>query len=68
MKYYVIEMFGGVEACASEPFDTAEQRDAHAKKVWADMKKEQGDNVFWSNVNENGLLKIGPYMEGDLDP
>lgn len=66
MKHYVIEMFGGTEVQASEEFTTEEDRDVHAKKVWAEMRPEHGDNVFKACVNDRGELEVYPYLEGDL--
>jgi hypothetical protein len=74
MKFYVLEICGG-EIQSIGPFSTSEERNAHAKKVWADMDLMEGDNVFWSegddvfwsDVDDNGSMTVGPFLEGDLE-
>ena len=66
--FYVLAMTGGTEICVDGPaFSTHEERDEFAKETWAGQDASKGDNVFWADVSETGQLKVGAYMEGDLE-
>jgi hypothetical protein len=62
-KFYVIEVFGGVEAEVIGPFDSDEARDEEARRVRA----QGGDDeysAFWLDVDEAGRPSVGSYSGG----
>lgn len=62
IKYYLIEVSGGVEPFAQGPFETEDERDEIAKKIHAGQ--DEDDFLFWADVNERGVLTVGSYMAG----
>lgn len=59
-KFYVVEVFGGIEPSLSDPFHTADERDESAKLVHAEQDPET-DATFWLDVDEDGVVELGSY-------
>jgi hypothetical protein len=66
--YYVMVLRGGCELDNVGPFDRHIDRDAEAKIIWNNnCDPNNGDNVFWCDINSNGEVRTGSYISGDLD-
>ena len=62
IKYYLIEVSGGVEPFAQGPFKTEHERDEIARKIHAGQ--DEDNCLFWADVNDRGVLTVGSYMAG----
>lgn len=63
-RYYLIEVEGGIEPFTQGPFETENERDEIAKEIHAAIGED--DCLFWADVDDRGVLTVGPYMAGFL--
>lgn len=60
--YYLIAVEQGVEPAVLGPFETEDQRDNAARHVYD--TQEEDDSLFWTDIEEAGVLTVGPYIAG----
>ena len=60
--YYLLEVEGGVEPTIHGPYPTKLERDNAAKKIH--QRQEENDSLFWADIDEAGILAVGPYTAG----
>lgn len=58
---------GGCEIWSEGPFESEEDRSAQAKNLWAEMRAVPGSNIFKAEVDKNGELSTGLFIDGELD-
>lgn len=63
--YYVLTV-ANCEISQDGPFDSEDERDKEAKKIWSEVKALPDGLVFQAHV-EDGKLSVGTYMSGSLD-
>lgn len=63
--YYVLTVTD-CEISQDGPFDSEDERDEEAKKIWSEVKALPAGLVFQAQV-EDGKLTVGTYMAGSLD-
>jgi len=65
VKYFVNYVWGGVQGSLIGPFKSDEDRDAHARKVWA----EDGSECYvgWVNIAPNLEVESGDYTDEELN-
>lgn len=65
MKYYIFEIWGGVEPCVLGKFKTSEEREEAAQKhIKSDDFDEAQDMIFFVDIDSKGNPRIGEF---DLD-
>ncbi len=68
MKYYLIEVWGCVEAGILGKFKTRKARDEAAQKHHTSPDYNPDEDVlFWGNVDKKGNLTVGSYQAGFFD-
>ena len=74
-KFYLCYSQGGVEFGLerSEPFATYQEREEYARNIFQGGGMGQDfdpfeDNLFWLNIDENGVPTMGAYENGELGP
>ena len=61
-KYYLLEAEGGVEPIVRGPYRVKIERDSAAKRIR--LSQEEGDGLFWADIDGTGGLTIGAYAAG----
>ena len=67
MKYYNVIIEGGTEISHDGPYDSPEERDKEAKKLWEELRRDISNNIFRAEVADNGELSLGVFIQGELD-
>jgi len=58
-RFYLVDVWGGVEPHAVGPFADADQRDQQARSVRG--RQDDEDTLFWADVAPDGTLTVGAY-------
>jgi hypothetical protein len=59
-RFFVVVMANGSDPDVSEPFKTAKERNAEARR----LHPETEDVIMWADVDADGLLDMGAYSTG----
>jgi len=75
-KYYLCVTMGGVEFGIEQgPFETPEDRLAHARLIFkaaepgdnVEFNPDNGDNLFWLDIEDDGTPTMGSFLASDFE-
>lgn len=64
-KFYLLEVFAGVDIILHGPFPTIEEQKKEAKCIYDSLNDE--DSLFWLDQLSSGELNAGCYISGFFD-
>jgi len=65
-RLYLVEVWGGVEPMLHGPYESEDERDSEALRIFKAGSHE--DSLFWASVSADGELAMGAFSNEFLDP